>query len=168
MTALAATLKSGGLLSPLPSSSGVSTEARTLRDRVSDTRRHLCESLALRTLAEVALAELDEARGEAQSENWDGYAGRPLDPRAYAQAGRFLTALPTTTPIPAISSDPDGEVEVSWNRAPRWVFSVSIGPTGRLTYAGLFGNSRAYGTEWLGAEIPRPVLENVARLFASR
>jgi hypothetical protein len=168
MTALATRLKLGGLLAPMPSSAGVSTEAGVLCEHVSETRRHFFESVVLRTLAEEALAELDGARREARSENWDGYGGRPLDARAYRQAVRFLTQLPTTTPIPAISSDPDGEVEVSWNCGPRWVFSVSIGPNGRLTYAGLFGTSKVYGTEWMGAETPRPVLEGVGRLFAAR
>jgi hypothetical protein len=158
----------GSLVSPVPISNGVSREARMLWDEVSMARSHLFESLSLSGVAEAALAELEQVRGESSSANWDGYGGRPLDLRAYAEAVRFLTALPPTTPPPALGADPDGEVEISWNFGPRSVFSVSVGPTGRLTYAGLFGMSKSYGTEWLGSEIPRAILESMARVFAAR
>ncbi len=168
MTAHAIAWTGGSLLFPLPTSNGVSREARVLWDAVSTARSHLFESLSLRGVAEAALAKLEEVRRESASLNWDGYGGRPLDLRAYAEAVRFLAALPPTTPVPAVGADPDGEVEIGWNFGPRCVFSVSVGPTGRLTYAGLFGMSKSYGTEWLGAEIPRAILDNLARVFAAR
>ena len=70
--------------------------------------------------------------------------------------------------MPDVSVDPDGEVAVSWNVDSNWIFSVSIGPTGRLSYAGLFGTGKAYGTEWFLNEIPEAVLDNITRLFTTR
>ena len=168
MTAHAMALADTSLLFPVPTSNGVSHEALVLWNEVSRARTHFFDSLSLRGVADAALGQMDEVRREAASANWDGYGGQPLDPRAYGHAVRFLTALPPTTPVPTVGADPDGEVEIGWSFGQRSVFSVSIGPSGRLTYAGLFGMSKSYGTEWLGAEIPRAILENLARAFAAR
>ncbi|MGB7218158.1 MAG: hypothetical protein WBD07_05070 [Vicinamibacterales bacterium] len=100
--------------------------------------------------------------------NWDGYGARPLDRRAYLAALRFLQALPTTTPVPDVSVDPDGEVDVLWYISPTRTLSVSIGPAGRLTYAALFGDTRSYGTEWFVNEIPQAILLNLSLVIGAR
>ena len=168
MTALATPAKRGGLLAPLVPSQGVGSDASTMAHRIEQVCAHFWEALTLRRLAESAWFELVEAAQEAAVPDWDGYGARPIDARAYVQAERFFSTLPTTTPVPDVSIDPDGEVSISWNLAPDWVFSVSIGPTGRLSYAGLYGTSKAHGTEWFLNEIPEAVLDNLTRLFTAR
>lgn len=168
MTALATPGKRGGLLAPLVPSRGVGADASTVAHRIELVCEHFWEALTLRRVAESAWFQLVEVAQEAAVPNWDGYGARSIDPRTYLQAERFLCALPTTTPVPDISIDPDGEVSVSWNLDSNWLFSVSIGPTGRLSYAGLFGNSKTYGTEWFLHEIPEVVLDNITRLFTAR
>ena len=168
MTALATAIKRGGLLAPLAPSQGISSDASTVKQRIEQICEHFLEALSLRHVAESAVIELAEAAKEAAVRDWDGYGAHAIDPLAYHQAERFLRALPTTTPVPDVSVDPDGEVAISWNEGSDWVFSVSIGPTGKLSYAGLFGTGKAYGTEWFSNEIPVAVLDNLTRLFTSR
>jgi hypothetical protein len=167
MNAASIALYGASLLSQPSVSSGMGPDAQVLRAHVETVRSHLLESMSLRGLVEAAVEELEAARREASTENWDAYGARPVDERSYYAAIQFLTALPTTTPRPSVSIDPDGEVEVGWNISPRRVFTVSVGPTGRLAYAGLYGRNKTYGTEWLGAELPRPIIENLARVFGS-
>jgi hypothetical protein len=164
MTVVAASLKRGGLLFPLPSSNAVSGDAGTLRRLVESTRAALAESLAVRNTAEEAIRELRIVIGQASKPNWDGYGARAIDERAYEHAIRFLQALPTTTPVPDVSVDPDGEIDLLWHVDSRKTFSVSVGPNGRLTYSGLFGDSQSYGTEWFFNELPQPILLNLARV----
>lgn len=168
MSTLASSLKGGGLLAPMTVSRGVSADADAVKQRIGEVCEHLWESVTLRRVTEMAWVELADAASEAAIANWDGYGAKPVDPLAYRQAERFLAALPTTTPVPDVSVDPDGEVSISWNVEPGWIFSVSIGASGRLSYAGLFGTSKAYGTDWFITEIPQTVLGSIARLFASR
>lgn len=168
MTALATPAKRGGLLAPLVPSQGIGSDASTVAHRIEQVCEHSWEALTLRRVAESAWVELAEAAQAASVPNWDGYGARSIDQRTYLQAERFLGALPTTIPVPEVSVDPDGEVAISWNMESNWVFSVSIGPTGRVSYAGLFGTSKAYGTEWFLNEIPEAVLDNLIRLFTVR
>src|SRR5262245_935156 len=138
MTVVATSLKGAGLLFPTPSSNAVSSDARTLRRFVDDAWELLADSLALSNTASAAIGELKRASQMARSVNWDGYGARPLDQQTFETAARFLQALPTTMPVPDVSVDPDGEVDVLWHIEPRRTFSVSIGPYGRLTYSGLY------------------------------
>jgi hypothetical protein len=101
----------------------------------------------------------------AAAPNWDGYGASPLDPRSAEQAVRFIQALPTTVPVPDVSVDPDGEVDLLWQLDPTRTISVSVGPNGRLTYAALMGMAQSYGTEWLANEIPQPILDSLTRVL---
>ena len=168
MTAIATAKRCSGVLSPLVPSRGIGPDASTVTRLIEHVRGHLWEALSVRQVAESASAELAAVAKDAVVPNWDGYGARAIDPRAYQEAERFLTALPTTTPVPEISVDPDGEVAISWNLDPTWVFSVSIGRAGRLSYAGLFGTSKAYGTEWFLNEIPEAILDNITRVLTQR
>ena len=168
MTVIAIPGKRSGLLAPLIPSRGLGPDASTVARRIEQVCEHLWESLSLRHVAESGWLELAEVAQVASTVNWDGYGAKPIDTGAYLQAERFFSALPTTTPVPDVSVDPDGEVALSWNLDPDWVFSVSVGKTGRLSYAGLFGTSKAYGTEWFLDEIPEAVLDGLERLFSTR
>ena len=167
MSSFATALKLGGLLAPFPSSSGLSAEASEVERHINSTCSYLWESLSLRHVSELALFQLFAVALETAKSNWDGHGARPINPAAFEQAQRFLAALPTTTPVPTVNVDPDGEVSVSWDLDRHWTFSASVGPTGRISYAGLFGSRRAYGTEWFFGEIPQPILDGIARVHTN-
>lgn len=135
------------------------------------------EAKVLRGLFEVALdprlsivlgkrdRDLESACLEAAVENWDGYGAEPVDRAAYERARVFLRALPVTAPDPEISVDPDGEVSFTWQREPRKVFSISVGRSRLVSYAGVFGPNTTYGDEHFVDELPQVVKSNLARLF---
>jgi hypothetical protein len=125
----------------------------------------LAMSIAIRRTAEAATAELRRLQRVAAEFNWDGYGALPLNPRAAEQALKFIQALPTTVPVPDVSADPDGEVDLLWQLDPARAVSVSVGPNGRLTYAALMGTAQSYGTEWLASEIPQPILDSLGRVL---
>jgi len=165
MTVLVASLQGGGILFPSIPSAGVSPDADRLKASIQDTWEDLASSIALRGAVETAIGELWRAREEASSPNWDGYGALPMNAQSFQQALTFLRALPTTTPTPSVSVDPDGEVDLLWHETPTRTLSVSIGPKGRLTYAAMLGGAQSYGTEWLANEIPQPILNNLSRVL---
>jgi hypothetical protein len=97
--------------------------------------------------------------------DWDGYGAAPVTPQARAAAEEFLGALPTTWPPPEMAADPDGEISFEWARDPHWVFSVSVSPEGRLSYAGLFGVNRVHGAESFVGQLPQAIVDNLVRFF---
>jgi uncharacterized protein (TIGR04255 family) len=125
--------------------------------KLDEIRNNFLASYVLRNNAERALAELDEVRVEASRPGWDGYGALALNPFSYGYARRFLSALPTTAPTPEISADTDGEVSLDWIFGNRRALSVSIGPTGRCTFAWMLGQRTTSGTEWIEDEIPASI-----------
>ena len=113
-------------------------------------------------------SELAAVVGEAGEANWDGYGGRPVSPLTVARAQTFLELLPAAVPAPSLTVDPDGEISFEWYRGPRLLLSVSVGDRNELAYAGLFGASRVFGTEFFIDELPSPVLGALRRLFSAR
>lgn len=168
MNVLAAPVKRGGLLWPLPSSSGISPAAIELRNIIGEVLASLTASIAVSRTVKNAAAELQRVQQEASRPNWDGCEALPLDARSAEQALKFLQALPTTVPVPDVSVDPDGEVDLLWQIDPTRTISVSVGPAGQLTYAALIGTAQAYGTEWLSNEIPQPILDNLTRVLRAK
>lgn len=79
----------------------------------------------------------------------------------YEKAKHFVTALPVGTPPPEISAEPDGEITFEWYAAPTRVFWISVRSNNELTYAGLFGESRAYGKEVFRYKVPEVILRHV-------
>ncbi|MDM7994718.1 MAG: hypothetical protein QUT30_03420 [Acidobacteriota bacterium] len=145
---------------------GVSTEAKEIKDRIEVVRGEILKSFSLGESYRDSLSSLCEIAGQAAASNWDGYGAMPVNSLSIHQALRLLRTLPTTLPKPELSVDPDGEISFEWHFEPRRVFSISIGPHGELSYAGLFGRSDAHGTEYFGDEIPKPIVDNLNRLFS--
>lgn len=111
-----------------------------------------------------SLRQLSVVIKECGRSNWDGYGAEPISSETYEKAKRFITALPWGIAVPGISAEPDGEITFEWYVSPRRVLSVSVGPNNELTYAALFGASRAYGTEVLYDEIPEVILGHIKRV----
>lgn len=149
-----------------PGSSGVSPTASDLADRVASVIDGLRASFSLAEPYREARAELDAARTEATVEDWDGHGARPMSLASYELAKRFLGALPTWSPPPEVSVDPDGEVALDWF-GEKCLLSISVGPKGELSYAGAFGVSRVSGEEYFTDEIPDAIVETLRRLIGA-
>ena len=152
-----------GLISPTQSTSR-SEPGRQLELMEQKVRDHLLDSYTARHTAEAALVDLESARAEASERGWNGYDSRPINSAAYENAQLFLSALPSSAPAPEISVDSDGDVALDWVFAPRKALSVSIGPTGRCSFAWMRGQRSYRGTEWLDEEIPSTIAEALWRL----
>jgi hypothetical protein len=147
---------------------GVSEEAKEIRDRVERVLDDMLQSLSLGESYRDAVSALYDIAGCSVVPNWDGYGAIPVSPLAVGHALRFLRTLPPMLRTPDLSVDPDGEISFEWYFEPRRVLSISVGPHGELSYAGLFGRSDAHGTEYFGDELPKPIMDNLSRLFSRR
>jgi hypothetical protein len=87
----------------------------------------------------------------------------PIEQNVYAD--EFLKALPREIERPIEGVDSDGDAEFEWYRHPRWLFSVSISPSGMLNYAGLFGSEKMHGAIAfnIGDSLPGVILEAVQK-----
>lgn len=161
--ALAQTRGMAGLFAPIRSTAK-STTAKQIKDMHNKALLELFASYAIGNRLESILNELKEVSSEASQDGWDGYAAKPLNPLAYTYAEIFLNSLPTTAPLPEVSADPDGEVSLDWVFGERKALTVSIGPSGRCTFAAILGESSYRGTEWIDDEIPASIVFYLRRL----
>jgi hypothetical protein len=145
-------------------SRGLSLAADTLAALAEESRIHLLSSISVRTPAERGLDSLENARARTALEGWDGYGALPMNAQAYNWAKVFIQALPTSAHVPEVSADPDGEVSIDWFCGQRGTVSVSIGPTGRLSWASLIGHNSVRGTEWIDDGISPEMLSQLAKL----
>lgn len=152
-----------GLIAP-SKSTAQSEPAKSLSRMREDIRHHLLASYVIGNATGQVLDRLEELRLEASREGWDGYGAKPLNPLAYVFARFFLNALPTTAPIPEVSADSDGEVALDWVFGERMALTVSIGPTGRCTFAWIIGQSTYRGTDWIEDEIPASIVFALGQL----
>lgn len=166
MTGMALTVEPPAILAG-ETDLGVSEEATAVTEQFGKVWRDRLQSIDFWRRYADPLEALKGAAIEAMDENWDGYGAAAVSPLTFSHAQRLLLALPATIPPPEIAVEPDGEIELEWFRRPRWVFSVSVGRSGDLTYAGLFGHSNARGTEYFTDEVPRAIVDNLRRLFSS-
>lgn len=112
-----------------------------------------------------ALNSLEAVFSEGRVPGWDGYGGRAASYESYLAAKRFLEVLPGEFHVLEIALDPDGEISLEWRAGAGSTFSVSVGASGELTYAGKFSSTtKTHGTEPFTGEIPNVILGNLRRL----
>jgi len=111
--------------------------------------------------------ELHEVFMECSEENWDGFDAIPVSTFSYDYAMQFLKVLPVWTEAPSFGAEADGQMTMEWYRSPRRVLSISFSPDGRLYYAALLGENRAYGTEVFFGKIPESILILINKVTAN-
>jgi hypothetical protein len=144
----------------------VGAEARDVASFFLELDGRALESISLGKQKGDALQNLYAAYSEACQPGWDGYGAVAASYDGYVKAEKFIKSLPANIPAPEVAIDPDGDISLEWYRAPRRVFSVSIGSADELTFAGIFGKSTAHGTETFNFQIPQSVLANLRRLLS--
>jgi len=132
---------------PLFYDRGVGREAEAIRSAIRNALDDRARSESLSRLHRELCEDLWKACQEASHPNWDGHGGLPVDYDTYRQAQAFISTLPPSIPTPDIVPEPDGEIALEWSAGRNWTFSVSVGRTGRLSYAALLGARKAYGSE---------------------
>jgi len=149
----------------LYSNRGVSDDAKTIQEYFAEIAYDFVRSIVLGEKNVQITQALMNIFEECAHPNWDGYGAKPIDKESYLESLRFIQYLPKALPSPEVTIEPDGEIAFEWFNSKRTVFSVSIGRNGELTYAGLFGYNKAYGTEFFGDELPKTILEGIQRVF---
>ena len=120
----------------------------------------MVETIAERKTA--ALARLSELVAECSEPGWDGEDAAPVDLTAAQWAERFVCALPEGFPLPELGVDPDGSIALDWIPSRHRLWSVSIGPSGRLAYAYLDGPDKGHGVaDFDGQSVPSRILQGV-------
>jgi hypothetical protein len=104
---------------------------------------------------------LRELAAECAKANWDGEGATHVEWLTLDNAIRFVDALPMGLPEPEPGVHPDGELSFSWIGTKGHRLSVSIGPTGKITYAYRRVASKVNGTEWMGDRIPEAILDHI-------
>ncbi|MBD3287591.1 hypothetical protein GF337_02205 [candidate division KSB1 bacterium] len=115
--------------------------------------------------AKEVFQELNNIYEDCSKPNWDGYGAEPVDLDTYRESMRFIECLPQNILCPEVTPEPDGEISFEWFKNNQRIFSVSVGRNGELSYAGIYGISKAHGTEFLGDELPKIIIENIQRVF---
>jgi hypothetical protein len=122
------------------------------RDNATDWR-----SLTKALIEEVAI--------ECKESNWDGYGASPISEAAKYQAQALVDLLPYRFPAPEAVPDADGEIALSWDFGPGYLFTLSINESGRLSYAGLLGQgAKRHGMEPFKGDIPKIIIDSIDEL----
>ncbi|SRR6266851_5838160 len=162
MTAAISLSGSGSLLTE--GTPGVGSDYQRIRYLLQATYQRWLDSVSLGKKLQDTYKQLYQVLEDCGRSDWDAYGANPILLESYENAKRFALALPFSFASPEVSAEPDGEITFEWYSNPRRVFSVSIGPHNELTYAGLFGASRTYGTEVFHDEIPEVILSHIKRV----
>jgi hypothetical protein len=160
-TAALSPSSSGSLLTP--GTPGVGPDQQRLWALLQETLQRLVDTVSLGEPLQKTYRQLYQVLEDCGRSDWDAYGAAPVLLESYENAKLFARSLPFSLSSPEVSAEPDGEITFEWYSHPTRVFSVSMGPNNELHYAGLFGASRAYGTEVFHEEIPEVILSHIKR-----
>ncbi len=162
MTSAALSLSSSGPLLT-EGTPAVGADHERLVGQLQATFQRLVDTVSLGKTLQDTYRQLYQVLQECGHSDWDAYNAEPVLLESYENAKRFARSLPFSLASPEVSAEPDGEITFEWYSNPTRVLSVSVGPNNELHYAGLFGASRAYGTEVFHDEIPEVILSHIKR-----
>ncbi len=124
----------------------------------SEGREFFVSAYKFRPELEAALSEVCDIAEEYSTNNWDGEGAVAVSTSTVTIATRFMLSLPMNTAFPEAGVHRDGEISLSWAGGKGHRLTLSIGPTGRISYAFMMGARRKNGTEWFADTVPSDVL----------
>ena len=156
------------LLPRMMCSSAVSTAGKEVACQASAIYRLGTESMAVFGRISEAMEELADVVEEASVAGWDGLNAPPVPLAAHDRAKAFLRALPDHIALPSFAVEPDdGSLSLEWAEGYRKVFSISIGRSPRLAFAGLDGSDKWHGVaSFDGIVIPQQILRSIQQISA--
>jgi len=88
----------------------------------------------------------------------------PIDMDTARAAIEFAYTLPRSLPAPEVAPEPDGEISFDWFGQSGKMFSASVSRTGRVAYAGRFGErSKVHGIEQLSETCPQEIVRGISK-----
>jgi hypothetical protein len=134
---------------------GFSPEAESVEQAVGDGLLNFAKPRIEPLISEIWQIVADSAASEG---------GVRVDPEAAWAAMNFAYSLPLSLPAPELAPDADGEIMFDWIGPSGKMFSVSVGKSGRIAYAGRFEDgSKVHGMERFSTACPREVVRGIAR-----
>jgi hypothetical protein len=115
---------------------------------------------------QTAYHQLGAVYDACQQPGWDGEGSEAVEQDTLRNSYVFIEALPDAYPLPAITAEPDGHINLEWYRQPRRILSVSISPDGMLYWAALFGIEDPRGSCPFYGDIPETILYWIGRVCA--
>ncbi|EMI55445.1 hypothetical protein [Rhodopirellula sallentina] len=143
--------------------SGASNAAQLL-DRTRSEILQRCNNAV--TLSRSTATEAIFEAWQATNESWKlGDDENAISEEVRDTAIQFVESLPLGFPLPEVTAEPDGHINLEWYREPRRVVSVSIASSNRLFWAALIGTESPRGTVRFIDSIPVILLDQIARVF---
>ena len=87
-----------------------------------------------------------------------------IQANVHRPVGPILTVKALRSPKIQSSADADGEIALDWIFGERKALTVSIGPTGRCTFAWMLGQRTYLGIDWIDDEIPETIVSALGQL----
>ena len=113
-----------------------------------------------------AYDQLGEVYDACPQPDWDAEGAEPVEQDTLRNAYLFIEALPYGYPLPTITGEPDGQINLEWYRQQRRILSVSVSPERMLYWAALFGRENPRGSCPFYGDIPETILHWIARVCA--
>ena len=109
-----------------------------------------------------AISTLNELVKQCSKDNCDGDGAVAIDYFAQLTAKDLIRSLPNDIAMPEFAPEPDGAVSLDWIVSRYRMFSVSVGPSDRLSFAWLDGTDRGHGVAHFdGATVPTRLLTSL-------
>ena len=88
---------------------------------------------------------------DAGTEDWDGEGALALAPETVDIAQKLIDEFPPLVGRPDVNATPHGEVDFDWVIDRNVMLTISVGPSRKIAFAGLFQGARLNGCEpWEG------------------
>jgi hypothetical protein len=117
----------------------------------------------------VLHAKIEEIAAECSTSDWDGYGAAPVTDATKQAAQHLVETLPIDIPEPEASPDPDGEVSLTWDFGSHHVFTVSMGASELISYAGILGKGKKrHGEEPFSGDMPKVLVEFIREIAPPR
>lgn len=140
------------------------SDAAQLLDRTRSEIFQRCNNAV--TLSRSVATEAIFEAWLATDESWKlGDDENAISEEVRDTAIHFVESLPLGFPLPEVTAEPDGHINLEWYREPRRVVSVSIAPSNRLAWAALIGTESPRGIVRFIDTIPVILLDQIARVF---
>jgi hypothetical protein len=157
------------MISYYPAPGGSIALVAPTTDAYSDAAQlvdHIIEK-GLRHYAEPRMEMLGSEIYDIMAETARDAGAVPVDFATATAALQFAYSLPRSLPNPEIAPDPDGDISFDWLGPSGKMFSVSVSGTGRVAYAGRFGDkSKIHGLDQLSASCPPEIVRGISRAIA--
>ena len=149
-----------------PGSPGNSAESLQLVDLLHRARKD--RRTAASAPQSQSLADLGRISATCDTYGWDGYQAKPVSQTALQKAQSILDDLPMWLPAPDVVPEADGEVAIEWDFGPNLIFSISVGESGKLHYAGLFGGGvERHGVEPFDGVVSPEILSYIKSIVSA-